>query len=266
MADRGSSAWREAAFGAPCEASKVKIEDWLPGVNVYIDRRAYAAFVALADIIERHGYEVRSRDTGSYNCRYIKGTSAMSSHAWGIAVDINWSTNPYRTDRLVTDMPRDMIEEIEALRTVSGHQVFRWGGDWDGRPETPHSNYDAMHFEVVATPTELATGIDFDADDTPPRPTPPPTTKPVQKRAWEDALVAGLPTISEKRTPRNSPDTKRAQALVNTTRRSHQQLKEDGWFGEKTDRAVRVFQKNHGLVKDGIVGPNTWSALLGVDR
>ena len=38
----------------------------------------------------------------------------------------------------------------------------------------------------------------------------------------------------------------------------------DGNFGTDTDSAVRKFQKDKGLYQDGIVGHDTWCALLGV--
>lgn len=38
----------------------------------------------------------------------------------------------------------------------------------------------------------------------------------------------------------------------------------DGDFGTGTDSAVRKFQKDKGLYQDGIVGHDTWCALLGV--
>ena len=36
----------------------------------------------------------------------------------------------------------------------------------------------------------------------------------------------------------------------------------DGLFGGKTKAAVRAFQRAHGPVPDGIVGPKTWPVLL----
>lgn len=38
----------------------------------------------------------------------------------------------------------------------------------------------------------------------------------------------------------------------------------DGIFGTMTDKAVRSYQSNCGLIVDGIVGPKTWNALLNV--
>lgn len=127
----------------------------------------FPAYDALDTILERHRYRPRSGVTGAYNCRKITGGTGWSLHAYGpgerytlwtgvpvamaVAVDINWDKNPYGP-RLVTDMPREMVTEILAIKTIDGLPVWRWGGYYA-------NNKDAMHYEVVVSPTELARGI-----------------------------------------------------------------------------------------------------------
>jgi hypothetical protein len=35
----------------------------------------------------------------------------------------------------------------------------------------------------------------------------------------------------------------------------------DGWFGADTEKALKLFQKEHGLAEDGIAGPQVWDAI-----
>lgn len=106
---------------------------------------------ALDACLRTWNYRTRQADTGAYVCRQSVGGGGWSLHAYGIAIDINWETNPYGS-RLKTDMPRAMINAICGIRTNNGKQVWNWGGNWSG-------NKDAMHYEIVCTPRDLATGI-----------------------------------------------------------------------------------------------------------
>jgi hypothetical protein len=118
---------------------------------VTVDVLIVDAVKALNAVLIDWDYRTRRADTGAYNCRQITGGTNYSLHSYGTAIDINWQTNPYG-HHLITDMPIGMIEDIEAIETVGGVQVWRWGGRYRG-------NKDAMHFEVVASPAELARGI-----------------------------------------------------------------------------------------------------------
>lgn len=55
---------------------------------------------------------------------------------------------------------------------------------------------------------------------------------------------------------------KEAQCLLN---RHGAKLVVDGKFGSGTDAATRTFQRSKGLTADGVVGVNTWRALLGAN-
>lgn len=138
------------AWTPACVGPFVKMSLYGEG-SVTVKASTFDAFNALNARLVKYDYRTRQADTGAYNCRAITGGTKMSLHAYGIAIDINWLTNPYGPT-LVTDMPRAMIKEIEAIKTNGGNTVFRWGGRYSG-------NKDAMHFEIVCTPDQLSTGI-----------------------------------------------------------------------------------------------------------
>src|SRR5258706_10793598 len=71
-------------------------------------------------------------------------------------------------------------------------------------------------------------------------------------------LHDGFPGTS----PELKPDVEELQRLLNEDGFA---LAVDGLFGRDTDNAVRRFQREQSLDDDGIVGPLTWAALLGVD-
>lgn len=232
MATRGSSKWRSETWGAPCKPSLVTIPLYAGSPKISVNILARDAFLALGQRFVRNHYVVRR--AGCYNCRAITGGTSNSSHSWAISTDVNDDTNPYRKDKLVTDMPRALILDVYTIVTIDGVQVFRWGGDWDGRPDTPNSNYDAMHFEIVATPHELARGIRL-AEGHPALP----ITYPVIRRGAKGQAVREL------------------QALLRLGNTSGV-----GEFGPRTEAAVKAYQASRGLLADGIVGLATWTALL----
>ncbi|WP_406356403.1 peptidoglycan-binding protein [Streptomyces sp. NBC_00658] len=91
-------------------------------------------------------------------------------------------------------------------------------------PDTLNSPFAASYFEEPETPEEPEDGL----------PTLGPGSRGQATRRLQEALAAaGFPVGS------------------------------DGYFGPQTQAAVRAFQSRNGLVADGIVGPATWSRLLG---
>ena len=139
------------AWAPPCNAGGFVTIALHGAGRVTVDPRCVDAVQRLNECLVDWDYRTRSGDTGAYNCRQITGGSGYSLHAYGIALDINWQTNPYGPT-LITDMPRGMVDEITALRTNNGKRVWEWGGSWSG-------NKDAMHYEIDCSPADLATGI-----------------------------------------------------------------------------------------------------------
>jgi peptidoglycan hydrolase-like protein with peptidoglycan-binding domain len=63
------------------------------------------------------------------------------------------------------------------------------------------------------------------------------------------------------------PDTVRFGSIGETVKLAQRELRlaADGIFGKVTRGATIAYQQQHGLVADGIVGPQTWKKLLSDD-
>lgn len=144
-----------AAWSPPCSTSRTTIA-LNGGAVVTVDPRTLGAVQAMNKVMTTYGYECTPPDCGAYVCRQITGGTGYSLHAYGIAIDINWTANPYFSYPALRaghcDMPIGMPEAICAIRTGNGRQVWGWGGFYS-------SIRDYMHYEIVCTPADLATGI-----------------------------------------------------------------------------------------------------------
>lgn len=228
--------------------------------NVTVD-----AFRALNACLVKHKYSTRRADTGAYNCRKITGGTGYSLHAYGIAADLNWNTNPYGR-KLVTDMPSAMVRDIKAIRTRNGKQVFRWGGDYS-------TNKDAMHYEVVCSPADLRTGINPSTVPGAVAYTPPPV---------QGNLVRSVPKVTRQqragtwRKGDQGAPVHFLQGLINIMIDAGQvkspKLVVDGIYGDRTVAAVRAVQQfgrtmqslsgsKPNIAVDGIAGPQTMNVV-----
>jgi hypothetical protein len=130
-------------------------------IRLKVDERGYAAWLALRVLVSRHNYKVNRSMTGSYSCRPVKligggySTRNWSNHSWGLAIDINSGSgfNPHGTRATVgSTIYKIGIEAESLIRTkVGNHRVFKWGNFWS----TP----DPMHFQICATPQQIAGGV-----------------------------------------------------------------------------------------------------------
>ena len=222
------------AWKVACNPPLERVE-LVQGVHVQCHKEIKSAVQALGRVFEAHGYVVRQSDTGAYNCRQITNGTGHSLHAYGIAIDVNWNSNPFRKDnKLVTDMPEAMIEDIRSIRTKTKKRLWGWGGDYK-------SVKDAMHFEIVCAPDDLKQGIDWDT---------------VKQSSVSKSKPHRAPLLQR---GDRGPAVEKLQIMLGVAQKGDAGF---GTFGPKTEKAVREYQAAHGLEIDGRVGRQTWIALL----
>lgn len=101
------------------------------GIYINLDL-APALEQALANVVSRGLHESLKSFDGSFNIRTIRGSNVISTHAYGLAIDINAKGNGLGEEPTID---RDLVKCF----TDAG---WTWGGTFSRR--------DGMHFQIAA--------------------------------------------------------------------------------------------------------------------
>lgn len=126
--------WESGHFGRAPLPFPIPIS-WDPSQSVtklYCHKKLIEIFPEVFAKIESKGLKSKIRTFGGcYNYRPKRTSGKLSTHSWGIGVDLNPETNPQ-------GKPGDMHPGIVEIFQDFG---FKWGGDWSGKSKDP------MHFQ-----------------------------------------------------------------------------------------------------------------------
>lgn len=174
-----SAASRGWGAGWPKDRSKDTVAVKAGGIKVRVHKQIAELVGLLLDETVRRGYALDgTADDWGYAGRYIAGTSTPSNHSWGLALDLNATSNP-QSSKLITDMPSWMP-------ALWGRYGFRWGGNY------VRSKKDAMHYEYMDTPAMAAFHTDLARRElAQPDPAPTPEPEPEEEDAEMHLITDG---------------------------------------------------------------------------
>lgn len=228
-----------------------------------------------AFIVDRYG----GQNLGCYGRRPVRGGNAPSTHAFGAAYD--WR---YENVTVGRNCPRNtavalvdwIIEHhfaigIQQIHDYVGSRIWKAGRGWkDQRPSTTGMGQrwaQWFHFEVHPTawadPTPIVTRVGQQALATLPPinttgVTPFPVTPPPTPTSTVSVTVSSLQVL---RKGAKGPEVVKLQCLLRWVA-GQNEIVPDGIFGSVTEKAVKNVQQWYKLTVDGVVGRQTWTALL----
>jgi hypothetical protein len=174
-------------------------------------------------------YAKLGRD-GMLCCRHIGNSNKISNHSWGIAIDllIDAKLDPYNNGKTFYGL------------TLIAPIFNRYGWFWGGRFRTSE---DAMHFEVSKEKL-----IEWQRDG---------MFGPVSTSRQETIANASSHDRSKLDFLQKGDKGHSVVALQNALKARNYNITSDGCFGKNTELALIDFQRKHGLITNGTVGPKT---------
>jgi hypothetical protein len=208
----------------------------VPGTNVWLTVHNGPAGDLLLEVAAQFDRYVQDIDNArgalddwGFAERPIVGSTVLSNHASGTAIDLNATRWPLGSDPSVNLNATQITRVHQILATCDN--VVRWGGDYVGRK-------DPMHFEINDGQDESDCVRALAA-----------------LRGSEGGGGGGHATIQRGST---GPDVELVQRFLGVAYKGDPGY---GTFGPLTEAAVIRYQKMQGLVADGIVGPATWAKI-----
>ena len=122
-----------------------RLRNWvLPGVERKLKARDGSAGFLLVHLALWFDEDVEQLDVGTYDdwgwaSRPVRGSTVISNHASGTALDLNATKHPMGVATSKTFSRQEIFAIHNRLKLYSG--CIRWGGDYVNRP-------DSMHFEI----------------------------------------------------------------------------------------------------------------------
>jgi hypothetical protein len=204
----------------------------VPGTNVKFtvaDGPAGDLLIYVAEQFHRRvePLDAAADDWGYSLRRNVNNPAVWSCHASATAIDVNALRHPNGRGGTFTKAQYAEIDKILAECQGTVRQL---------------RGYDEMHFEIAGTPAQCAAAV-----------------KSLNKGIVKSPATT-RPTVKRGSTGEDVKLVQRFLAVV---------TKDDpgyGTFGPQTELAVRGYQRQQGLVIDGIVGPQTWARILSVLR
>lgn len=211
--------------------------------------------------IDEDGLVVQRRDTEiQADANYRANAFAVSFESWddGDPDHVPWTDA--QVDSIVgllvwAARVHGIVPERPSSWNAGGMGVHRDFPEWDFPYHSCPAGLRADQFVDVVLPRVRAVLGGAPAPAPHPAPAPPTPTPPTHG----DAITVNVHTLEH---GSSGGEVRSLQALLNG--KAGQGLTVDGDFGDRTDQAVRNWQRFFGLTVDGIAGPATWTTLLAV--